>query len=378
VELEFPGVSATSLESRLESFAMRARPFPGLGAALLLAAPTAVQAEAAAAAEVDLVLVQGAEALRVIDGDRLVCVTMDWWPGDKYSKNPGAHYPWVNSSVLTVTLDDPTLRSALAALSPVRLRVGGSLADQITYDVDSNASDDAGDDDDAGGTACLEPVANASEVLGYGPGCIDGARYTALHALCGGDSGGSSVGVKSGSNARCQLAFGLNGLFGRMPAPDTEALWTGPWDPTDAEKLLRFTRDSGLRLDAVGTHTHGEARYVRAQKVRTHGHTNTYEAHKHTRARAAHNAKVPRVTSIDATQVELGNEIDGAAGIAAKIDPATYAADFLALRNLVDEVWPEEGGGMHAKVEASKKKRSSAHRPLVVGPDSSGFSDSWW
>ena len=66
--------------------------------------------------------------------------------------------------------------------------------------------------------------------------------------------------------------------------------------------------------------------------------------------------------------MELGNEIDGAAGIAAKVDPQTYAADFVTLRGLVDALWPSDGVG----------GGSGSQRSLVVGPDSSGFSDSWW
>ena len=39
--------------------------------------------------DVDVVMVGVSAPLRVIKGDRLVCVTIDWWPGDKYSNNPG-------------------------------------------------------------------------------------------------------------------------------------------------------------------------------------------------------------------------------------------------------------------------------------------------
>lgn len=60
-----------------------------------------------------------------------MCVTLDWWPGNKYSPNPDAHYPWRHASVMNAPLDTPYLTAALAALAPIPLRVGGSLADQV-------------------------------------------------------------------------------------------------------------------------------------------------------------------------------------------------------------------------------------------------------
>jgi hypothetical protein len=57
------------------------------------------------------------------------CVSLDWWPADKCDYGD---CPWRNASLLTVDLSDPLLHSAIRALSPVALRVGGSLADQVT------------------------------------------------------------------------------------------------------------------------------------------------------------------------------------------------------------------------------------------------------
>ena len=55
---------------------------------------------------------------------------MDWWPNDKCDYGD---CPWKNASLLTVDLADPLLLAAVKALAPVALRVGGSLADQVTY-----------------------------------------------------------------------------------------------------------------------------------------------------------------------------------------------------------------------------------------------------
>ena len=106
------------------------------------------------------VLVDGGEPWRNIrSGDRFACVTLDWWPNDKYSSNPGAHYPWVNASILNLDLTEPMLTEALEALAPVRLRVGGSLADQIYYS-------GTGENEDDNPSSCAEPMANASMILG--------------------------------------------------------------------------------------------------------------------------------------------------------------------------------------------------------------------
>mmetsp|Transcript_83952 Transcript_83952/g.168133 ORF Transcript_83952/g.168133 Transcript_83952/m.168133 type:complete len:566 (+) Transcript_83952:65-1762(+) len=242
----------------------------------------------------DQVAVLGSQARRIIASkDRFLCVTMDYWPSDKYSTNPDAHYPWRNSSVYTADFTNPTLRSALAALAPINLRVGGSLADQIVFNVSEGVS-----------TECAPPLADTSDIQGYTQGCLPSSRYAELHSLCA-DTG-------------CGIIFGLNGLYGRLPDPNSEEIWSGPWDPANAEALLRFTKDSGMDATLVG--------------------------------------------------VELGNEIDGAAGISAKLSPDEYASSFTKLKALLAEVWPggtDDDGG-------------NKERPMLIGPDSSGFSDSWW
>ena len=129
--------------------------------------------------------------------DHFTCVTLDWWPNSKVSPNPTSPYPWTNASVLNVDLSHPTLESAVAALGPsVRLRVGGTLADQIFYDVDGSASGD-----------CTEPPVNASASDGFGPGCLSMHRWDTVNQFA--------------ARAGAELVFGLNVLIGRTPAPNT-------------------------------------------------------------------------------------------------------------------------------------------------------------
>jgi len=215
-----------------------------------------------------------------------ICATLDWWPDSKWSPNPGSHYPWANASVLHLDLAHPTLVSAVAALAPLHLRIGGSLADQIVYDVDGTFQE-----------ACLEPLPEPNATLGYGWGCLSMPRWDQVADFC--------------RAAECQVLFGLSALYGRTPDPSSPSLWSGHWNSTNARQLLEYSKETRFPLAGV----------------------------------------------------ELGNELDEPAGIDAKLPPEGYAKDFVLLRGILEELWSGEGRG---------------GRPLLIGPDSSGFNDAWW
>ena len=59
-----------------------------------------------------------------------VCASLDFWPASKCDYGT---CPWANASALELDLGDPLLVAAVRALSPLALRVGGSLADQLVY-----------------------------------------------------------------------------------------------------------------------------------------------------------------------------------------------------------------------------------------------------
>ncbi|KAH8066580.1 glycosyl hydrolase [Aureococcus anophagefferens] len=221
----------------------------------------------------------GGALRRMKIADRFVGATLDWWPSSKPSPNPGATLPWVNASILNVDLANPALRGAAKALAPFILRIGGSLADQVVY-----------------GASCEGEgfVANASAYrsFAYSGGCVEYARVHAALDFC--------------ADVGCDVAFGLNFLAGRTPAPGTRERWRGAWDASNAVALLRELRG---RADG-GPYA-----------------------------------------------FELGNEVDGTAGIAAKLNASETTAGFLELRRAVDALW---GDGA---------------RPLIFGPDASGFDD---
>ncbi|XP_062228225.1 heparanase-like protein 3 [Phragmites australis] len=101
-----------------------------------------------------------------------------------------------------------------------------------------------------------------------------------------------------------KIVFGLNALNGRVPLPDGSL--GGPWDYTNAASLIRYTANKGYQI---------------------HGW-------------------------------ELGNELSGS-GVGARIGADQYAADVIALKSVVDNIY-----------------RSSPSKPLVLAPG--GFFDAAW
>lgn len=209
-----------------------------------------------------------------------VCACVDWWPNDKCDYG---NCSWAHSSVLTVDLQAERLRLAARTLAQaagrpggLRLRVGGTLADHIVYDV--------------GNPPVCEPIRKTGEGhQDFEGGCLPMARWAELADFC--------------TDVGCDLVFGLNALYGRNE--------TGAWNCTNTEAFL-------------------------AHIVRTTPDARLWG-------------------------VELGNEVGGSHGILAQLDAASYAADFVALRRMVDRLW--EGA-------------AAPRRPRIVGPDIL-FSASW-
>lgn len=179
------------------------------------------------------------------------CVTLDFWPADKCDYG---HCSWINASVLTLplsgypeTITHRRLRKALEAMSkiqvesspysfasksPVILRLGGSTADLIRYDV--NSTD--------GPWNCTDFVKDENSPIGYkfdaysGP-CMPMKRWEEILSLC--------------RDGNCQLVFGINALFGRkkVMCPNKTTSFenepTSEWDSSNAEAFLRYTKVNG-------------------------------------------------------------------------------------------------------------------------------------
>ena len=167
------------------------------------------------------------------------CVSLDWWPTTKCDYGRCA---WGNSSLININLDSRRLQAALRRLSPVFLRLGGSLSDLVRYQLP---------DEDNGGRSCDSNFhfPTNSTRLGFplGSGCLQAERWEQLNRLC--------------TTTGCSLTFTINGLAGRrltQPCPDgIDCLhfaanhscctsWEGDWDGTAARRFLQYTRRRGL------------------------------------------------------------------------------------------------------------------------------------
>jgi hypothetical protein len=224
-----------------------------------------------------VVQVDGTAFIGMTSATSWACVGLDWWPSSKcdcalpslhpstsglpshcvLAAGSSAAHPevdgsrlasadgrcaWGNASMLHIDLASRRLRGALSALSPVFLRLGGSLCDFVAYDVPSDPQPTC-DDTFSGPTTDTR--------IGYplASGCLRSTRWDELNRLC--DATG------------CSVVFGINALVGRRlsaPCPaDTNCRfegqahpccteWEGAWDSTNAEALLRYTRAQGHRV----------------------------------------------------------------------------------------------------------------------------------
>lgn len=160
-----------------------------------------------------------------------ICVTMDWWPDNKCDSPDGqSDCAWIGSSVLNARIAPSSrLAAALAALGNVTLRIGGTLADSITYA--------AGADVDI---SCpgFTPPATAEKSKTFTGGCLREARWREVLDFCDDATG-------------CKLVMGLNGMRGRSCKRhfdqshevcfDAYETCDDDWDSSNAEALVNAT-----------------------------------------------------------------------------------------------------------------------------------------
>ena len=188
------------------------------------------------------------------------CLALDWWPASKCDYD---WCPWAGSSFLEVDLTNKVLKKAISTLAPedsnVFLRLGGSLCDFVRYDFPGSHDDECRDFSDPTNTTRV----------GYelGSGCLKTDRWDELNHFCADIPG-------------CTLIFGINALIGRenstCPA-DTDCHWdsadnacctewSGNWNSSNAEALLRYTEAQGYDIYAFefGNELTGKVRVCEA------------------------------------------------------------------------------------------------------------------
>ncbi|KAL3824542.1 hypothetical protein ACJIZ3_020571 [Penstemon smallii] len=150
--------------------------------------------------------------------ENFVCATLDWWPPESCN-NGGCS--WGGASLLNLDLKNAVLLNAIKAFSPLRIRMGGTLQDQVIYQTKDNNTE-----------PCVPFAQSSSGLFGFTNGCLPLARWDELNYFLN-QSGAIST-------------FGLNALNGKTIQPNNTA--TGPWDSSNAASLIRYTFKKGYNI----------------------------------------------------------------------------------------------------------------------------------
>ncbi|OWM75904.1 heparanase-like protein 2 [Punica granatum] len=154
--------------------------------------------------------------------DNFVCATLDWWPEDKCDYG---QCPWGRAGILNLDLDNTILSNAIKAFNPLRIRVGGSLQDQVVYKINW-----------PGGLYCPQFKKTADGRFGFSQGCLDQDRWDQIiHFL-----------NKTGA----VVTFGLNALYGKSRSEYDKNTYVGVWNPWHAHHLMKYTAEKGYKIDS--------------------------------------------------------------------------------------------------------------------------------
>ncbi|ONM01547.1 Heparanase-like protein 1 [Zea mays] len=164
------------------------------------------------------VIVRGSETIASTSGE-FVCATIDWWPPEKCNYD---QCPWGRASVLNLDLTNPLLAKAIQAFSPLRIRVGGSLQDQVLYGTPNL------------GLPCDPFTKVSSGLFEFSQGCITLERWDDINDLF--------------LNTGAVVTFGLNALQGRHQI--RKGVWGGPWNSSNAREFIEYTASKNYPIDS--------------------------------------------------------------------------------------------------------------------------------
>ncbi|KAJ7547497.1 hypothetical protein O6H91_08G088500 [Diphasiastrum complanatum] len=159
------------------------------------------------------VIINGGSTIAKVDANFL-CATLDWWPPEKCDYGTCS---WGNASLLNLDLTNQLLQTAVRGLSPIMLRLGGTLQDKLVYQLGNIQS------------PCL-PFVKQSALFGFSDGCLPMSRWDALNKFF------QKTGVL--------IAFGLNALYGR------ETNTSQRWDSSNARDFINYTASKGYPIQA--------------------------------------------------------------------------------------------------------------------------------
>ncbi|CAN4124568.1 unnamed protein product [Withania somnifera] len=114
-------------------------------------------------------------------------------------------------------LKNRILANALKAFKPLRIRIGGSLQDQVYYKVGNYPK------------TCSNFEKKSNGLFGFGDACLHMNRWDELHDMAA-------------------ITFSFNALIGKIPSDDT--LWQGDWNQYNAKSLMKYTIQKGYKIDS--------------------------------------------------------------------------------------------------------------------------------
>ncbi|CAH2044047.1 unnamed protein product [Thlaspi arvense] len=164
------------------------------------------------------IVIDGARRIAEID-ENFVCATLDWWPPEKCNYE---QCPWGYASLINLNLASPLLAKAIQAFRTLRIRIGGSLQDQVIYDVGDLK------------TPCSQFKKTDDGLFGFSKGCLYMERWDELNRFF--NSTGAIV------------TFGLNALYGRHKLSGNT--WGGGWDHINTQDFMNYTVSKGYAIDS--------------------------------------------------------------------------------------------------------------------------------
>ncbi|KAF8399562.1 hypothetical protein HHK36_015429 [Tetracentron sinense] len=171
------------------------------------------------AAEDVKITVKGVTSIAKTD-DNFVCVTLDWWPPAKCNYN---QCPWGKAGILNLDINNTILPNAIKAFGSLRVRIGGSLQDQVLYKVGDTIK------------KCHGFKNSTDGMFGFTRGCLTMERWDQINTML--------------NQTGAIVTFGLNALFGRKNLTN-DGLYGGDWDSRNARDLIKYTVSKGYNVES--------------------------------------------------------------------------------------------------------------------------------
>ncbi|XP_048136707.1 heparanase-like protein 1, partial [Rhodamnia argentea] len=193
----------------------------GLGLVSLLLLSWLLSSSSSSLADDVKVAVKGEAAIATTD-ESFICATLDWWPSGKCDYG---QCPWGLAGILNLDLDNKILSNAIKVFNPLRIRVGGSLQDQVVYEHTHSYN-----------KKCPKFEKEDGGMFGFSEGCLRTERWDQLNHLF--------------NQTGALVTFGLNALNGRTRSKQSDNLFVGKWKNGNARHLMRYTHHKGYKIDS--------------------------------------------------------------------------------------------------------------------------------